>query len=326
MPHLDEGTIHAWIEGALPPDEAALVEEHVAGCDECGAAVAEARGLIAAASRMLTALDDIPGGVIPSRAPRPTPWYMRRELQAAAAVLIVAGMTLLVTRGGRQQEMTASRAALGVRSVVLDTGVAPPPETAVAAAPVGGSKTPKRAETKPASVTARVPAAIEQSFQKEIESKEARDIAEPPKALALAPTASPATIGTPMRVVSVDRRIGRKQTTYEISPGVQVVLVEEPATALSEVVVTGTVAGVAPTARRAESARLQSARQKTRDSTLSPTVQPAPAETQAPGPSPAQINSIQWTDPETGSRYTLTGPLTREQLELVKARLAEAKQ
>ena len=29
MQHLDEGTIHAWIDGELPPDEASRVEAHV---------------------------------------------------------------------------------------------------------------------------------------------------------------------------------------------------------------------------------------------------------------------------------------------------------
>ena len=31
MQHLDEGTIHAWLDGALPDDEASEVEQHVAG-------------------------------------------------------------------------------------------------------------------------------------------------------------------------------------------------------------------------------------------------------------------------------------------------------
>ena len=67
MQHIDEGTIHAWLDAALPAAEAALVERHVSECTSCAAAVAEARGLIAASSRILNALDDVPGGVIPGR-------------------------------------------------------------------------------------------------------------------------------------------------------------------------------------------------------------------------------------------------------------------
>lgn len=65
MEHIDEGTIHAWLDGALPADEGARIEAHVASCALCASAVAEARGLIAASSRILSALDDVPGGVIP---------------------------------------------------------------------------------------------------------------------------------------------------------------------------------------------------------------------------------------------------------------------
>lgn len=65
MEHIDEGTIHAWLDGALPADEGGRIEEHVTSCAACAAAVAEARGLIAASSRILAALDDVPGGVIP---------------------------------------------------------------------------------------------------------------------------------------------------------------------------------------------------------------------------------------------------------------------
>src|SRR5258706_13986822 len=58
MSHLDEGTIHAWLDGALGEAESREVERHVSECAECSAAVAEARGLIAASSRILSALDD----------------------------------------------------------------------------------------------------------------------------------------------------------------------------------------------------------------------------------------------------------------------------
>ena len=67
MRHPDEGEIHAWLDGALAPDEAARIEAHVASCARCAEEVATARGLIAGASRILLALDSVPGGVIPAR-------------------------------------------------------------------------------------------------------------------------------------------------------------------------------------------------------------------------------------------------------------------
>ncbi|MEK7400725.1 MAG: zf-HC2 domain-containing protein, partial [Gemmatimonadota bacterium] len=85
MKHLDEGTIHAWLDGALDDVQAREVSGHAASCARCGALVAEARGLIAGASRILTALDDVPAGIAPKRAPvvassKPT---ARRYWQAA---------------------------------------------------------------------------------------------------------------------------------------------------------------------------------------------------------------------------------------------------
>src|SRR6476646_2723342 len=66
MQHLDEGTIHAWLDGALAPIEAEQVAKHAAECATCAAAVAEARGIIAGSARIVAALDDVPGGVIPA--------------------------------------------------------------------------------------------------------------------------------------------------------------------------------------------------------------------------------------------------------------------
>ena len=95
MQHLDEGTIHSWLDGALSRDEAARVAAHVEDCSECGAAVAEARGFIAASSRILTALDNAPRGVIPATA-APRRRFDPFVLRVAATVLVVAAGTLVV--------------------------------------------------------------------------------------------------------------------------------------------------------------------------------------------------------------------------------------
>lgn len=107
MQHLDEGTIHSWLDGALDGDEAARVEAHVKECAECAAAVAEARGFIAASSRILTALDNAPRGVIPAAAPKrrfdPFVW------RVAATVLVVAAGSFVVFRnGGREAQMATA--------------------------------------------------------------------------------------------------------------------------------------------------------------------------------------------------------------------------
>lgn len=105
MQHLDEGTIHAWLDGALPADETTGVERHVAQCKECASLVAEARGMIAGASRIVSALDVVPGGVIPksSRA-KSSSGSLWRALRltpsraAIAATLVIAASTVLTLR------------------------------------------------------------------------------------------------------------------------------------------------------------------------------------------------------------------------------------
>lgn len=104
MTHIDEGTIHAWLDDALAPDEAARVEEHVRDCTECAAAVAEARGFIAASSRILSALDHVPGGVIPR----------------TSGDAVGAGNLVVVQGGAASVDRTAANAGAGAD----DAGVA----------------------------------------------------------------------------------------------------------------------------------------------------------------------------------------------------------
>src|SRR5690349_19843498 len=111
MQHLEEGTIHAWLDGALDAEEATRVEQHAAECAQCASAVAEARGLVAGASRILSALDDAPSGVAPqspvfgagtrTAQRQRSVWHALRltpARAAAAAVVILAAGTALVMR------------------------------------------------------------------------------------------------------------------------------------------------------------------------------------------------------------------------------------
>jgi hypothetical protein len=124
MQHLDEGTIHAWLDGALSPEEAVRANAHVEGCPQCQAAVAEARGFIAASSRILTALDDAPRGVIPMAPTRRVqPWVWR----VAATVLVVAtGTVLLVKERGSESRSAMSNTA---DSSAASAELAPGPAT-----------------------------------------------------------------------------------------------------------------------------------------------------------------------------------------------------
>jgi len=109
MQHLDEGTIHAWLDGALAEREAAVVAAHVAECRDCAALVAEARGMIAAAANIVSALDTVRGGVIPMSAPTSAGQHsLWRRLRltparaALAATLLIAVASLLSVRRGKE--------------------------------------------------------------------------------------------------------------------------------------------------------------------------------------------------------------------------------
>jgi hypothetical protein len=138
--HLDEGTIHAWLDGALDAEEAARVEQHASECAACAAAVAEARGLVAGASRILTALDSVPGAIVPkaaasTAAPRVrrtrslwTSLHLTPARAAAAAVVVIAAGTALVLRSAPN----AARSAIQLADYPHDSAVTMKPAAPLA--------------------------------------------------------------------------------------------------------------------------------------------------------------------------------------------------
>jgi Putative zinc-finger len=140
--HPDEGSVHAWLDGQLSAADAARIESHVAGCAACAATVAEARGFMAASSRILTGLDGVPARVMPRSRSRVRTWQVR----AAAAVLVVAlgAAAVLSDTGGRFIQLGRETAAPQPPAAVTpalapaktaDTGAAPPPATRTSPSP-----------------------------------------------------------------------------------------------------------------------------------------------------------------------------------------------
>ncbi len=135
MQHLDEGMIHTWLDGELPPSEREAAEAHVATCDECRAAVAEARGFVAASSRILTALDAVPGGVLPASstssvgggARTPARFRLSRAWMAAAAVLVLSTATIIVIRPrGESPAMRVADGSTEAKATEMTPTAAPP--------------------------------------------------------------------------------------------------------------------------------------------------------------------------------------------------------
>src|SRR5438477_11836708 len=144
MNHLDEGTIHAWLDGALDATQARGVEAHLAQCAACSAAVTDARGLIAGTSRILTALDDVPGGVLPTRARAPRKqWSATRWVTGIAAALILAVGVTTWNRNGAKLMVGSSDSAAPVARVLAPPGE-PMAQTRVTNAPTAAAATKDR--------------------------------------------------------------------------------------------------------------------------------------------------------------------------------------
>lgn len=129
--HVDEGTIHAWLDGELDAAEVARIEAHIGRCGACAAHVAEARGLIAGASRVIGMLDDVPApmvrpAVTPAAGSDLSMWRVLRVTPArasiAAALVVAAGIAL--TRGQLAREVPTSTR---VESATLPMAAAPAP-------------------------------------------------------------------------------------------------------------------------------------------------------------------------------------------------------
>lgn len=112
MPHPDEGLIHAWLDGELAPEDATRVAALVDSNPAWARAAADARGVTAAATRIVGALDR--GAVRPRgnvARPRESRLWMMR---AAAVLLVMVSAGAIVRRqwtSGAQGDATATTGA-----------------------------------------------------------------------------------------------------------------------------------------------------------------------------------------------------------------------
>jgi hypothetical protein len=352
MQHLDEGTIHSWLDGALRADEAAQVEAHVAECPQCAAAVAEARGFIAASSRILTALDHVPRSVVP--AALPAKWYNRPAWRAAAAVLVVVVGSLVVFRNGGNKATESSF----VHYETPDTApipkpappiiiVASPASTAAHKPQTSGSVKPSTPKALSSVVASSGKPTAETDFsdkavrgaspqlnvvQRERAENERRDAAIGGNAAAAPQVAGAVTTApqsalssrvsrvadavaserTPLKVVGRPRVIGAKVTVYEVAPGDTVTFTELLNIQLNAVVTTG-ISSAQPQARRP--LEKSAAGASTRAPTSSPAASPLQIEVVN------GVTTISWPDVATGNMLTLSGRMSVERLNEIKRRI-----
>src|SRR6266550_2010339 len=96
MSHVDEGTLHAYLDGELPSAERATLEAHLEGCATCRANLTEERGLRERASAVLGSARPAERPAPPleqlRREPNRSPWRVRRSFAWAASIALALGL------------------------------------------------------------------------------------------------------------------------------------------------------------------------------------------------------------------------------------------
>src|SRR6266446_9998281 len=96
MSHVDEGTLHAYLDGELPSAERATLEAHLAGCATCRANLTEERGLRERANAVLGSARPAERPAPPleqlRREPQRSPWRVRRSFAWAASIALALGL------------------------------------------------------------------------------------------------------------------------------------------------------------------------------------------------------------------------------------------
>ncbi len=96
MSHVDEGTLHAYLDGELPPAERTALETHLADCATCRATLTEERALRERASAVLGSARPAERPAPPleqlRREPKQSPWRVRRSFAWAASIALALGL------------------------------------------------------------------------------------------------------------------------------------------------------------------------------------------------------------------------------------------
>lgn len=191
MSRPDEGLIHQWLDGEGTPEDSARLEQLVATNPEWAAAVAEARGLMAASSRIVQSLDAVPrampqGSVASTRKAVGAPQRIATKpwMRVAAAAVLVVGTAYIL----REQATDPL-----VPTATVDVSPPPPP---VASAPTAPIVVPRAAPKAPSIVSG-----AGAGFDAEVRAREEARVEEAARVAsartAVAPSAPPAAVMAP---------------------------------------------------------------------------------------------------------------------------------
>lgn len=126
MSHVDEGTLHAYLDGELAPVERERVDTHLKGCPACQARLAEERAIIERASRLL-GMAAPPERAMPPLAQLRRPpviWRLRRPLAWAATLILAVGLGWYVrgTFSGRAAPQREAQDEVATRQAAAPSG------------------------------------------------------------------------------------------------------------------------------------------------------------------------------------------------------------
>ena len=198
MEHPDEGLIHAWLDGALSAAESERLAAHVRTCADCQARVAEARGLIAGASRIVAALDDLPAGTRPGWAHGAIAGEPEGEAAAGAALDPRAGGSLwrwLRVTPGRAALAATILVAIGITLTYERASIESTPRSAVSVLDPQRSDVPAATSPEGAASEAAKPrdALLDSAVAKNVTIAQGKRVLEPARGVAVPSAPPPST-------------------------------------------------------------------------------------------------------------------------------------
>lgn len=201
MRHVDEGRVHAWLDGELPgpgPDGARELERHLAACAACRAMVEEERAIRDRASALLRTAD--PG---PAADPRVVPLPVPARRRAPRRAWIAAGWaaSIVLALGIGWMARPAPREQLAIDAVTV-SAPARAPATPQSADPA------TVAEPAPSLDPAAVPDVVPPGLSPAASPPRAAPAARPP----VRPAAPPAAMAPPEapRAAAARERVARR--------------------------------------------------------------------------------------------------------------------
>jgi putative zinc finger protein len=225
MSHVDDGTLHAYLDGELSPAESQGIAAHIAQCPGCRGRLEEERALIARATELLALAAPPDRELPPFRAGDRKPphrlwWRVRLPLAWAATIALALGIGRFLGPTGR-----AMRPSAGVAPtpVAADSAAASPAAPArLAQKPTAGRPAlpaPRPASASIARADSVAPLAKAEGVARQRQAEEAgarldRSAQEPARAAASAVAPQP---HAPLRKALIDGRYQwRKESTIGI--------------------------------------------------------------------------------------------------------------